>query len=773
MQSDDFYEENEQPRRVQPTSRTNSQVSSPSRGGFLSGFSFLRDGFANGSSSAGHSIPSSPRGQSPRPKVSTSIDFRSTNTSSESRSPSQSAFAFIAAGSPKSHDISQKRESGNNLSKVQMRSSQFSFIEADLATPSSELAFAIDSRTNSPSKKRSSLPMAPPSASVATSDPSNLPKVTPKPHDYERQKVSSESALKRIQAETNRRITMLSNVFGKQAKTYSQLEQLYGALRSLESKEQQCLDDEDFVRADSLHTEWEKTTKHIEFLESQSLKGLSDEFSNTWHNLSNLMRQEAEAASKAAEAYVAVKSTREQGLEQYVTDTNNVQRQKIQEIMEQRTELEKEKSENAFDYEMWEKAEAEYAEKVDDLVHEEKKERESWQDRKQDIENEIEELLQKVNALKKSREECVNTIRHLDDTIDKAIAVHEPEKEALNSELELVVKRKADIDTRAAEIDEQERKIQQLQERHDKDIRRQESELAMLNQSISEARERANVGHEDADEIDRIMRTLISDFEVQLEPKLDELVSRQHDTDEQRARVDSLSARLITTKSKMQRLSKDIMIVESQLPELEEQKTTAVGGRDFKTAAKTSSKIKSLKSALEQSIIQRKTLQDTVTNAEAELKEARQQLSDMIQERKEAERTIGEDILQSIQQCRQNLIIARERLAENQYRVHSLLRSEITSLENRIKYITMKFEISPDLIGELQRHSSKSSLRSVGRSFSKEGEQSTATLDELESLLKKAVAEENYEEADLLQQQIEELDKFKYDQLSHTSPSLI
>jgi predicted ribosome quality control (RQC) complex YloA/Tae2 family protein len=75
-----------------------------------------------------------------------------------------------------------------------------------------------------------------------------------------------------------------------------------------------------------------------------------------------------------------------------------------------------------------------------------------------------------------------------------------------------------------AEIAEQERKIQHLQERHDKDIRRQESEIDNLGRSISEARERANVGQEDADEIDRIMRSLISDFEVQLEPKLDELV---------------------------------------------------------------------------------------------------------------------------------------------------------------------------------------------------------------------------------------------------------
>jgi hypothetical protein len=68
-------------------------------------------------------------------------------------------------------------------------------------------------------------------------------------------------------------------------------------------------------------------------------------------------------------------------------------------------------------------------------------------------------------------------------------------------------------------------------------------------------------------------------------------------------------------------------------------------------------------------------------------------------------------------------------------------------LENRIKYITTKFDISPDLIGELQRRSSKSSLRSIARSASKDGEQSTATLDELEGLLQQAVADEDYEQA--------------------------
>jgi hypothetical protein len=41
---------------------------------------------------------------------------------------------------------------------------------------------------------------------------------------------------------------------------------------------------------------------------------------------------------------------------------------------------------------MWEKDEAEYLEKIDDLVHNEKKERDSWSARQQDIEvrNEIE-----------------------------------------------------------------------------------------------------------------------------------------------------------------------------------------------------------------------------------------------------------------------------------------------------------------------------------------------------------------------------------------------
>lgn len=68
--------------------------------------------------------------------------------------------------------------------------------------------------------------MAPPSASIATSDPPLVSPALSRPHDYERQKVSSESALKRIQTETNRHIASLSTVFEKQSKAYRQLEQV-------------------------------------------------------------------------------------------------------------------------------------------------------------------------------------------------------------------------------------------------------------------------------------------------------------------------------------------------------------------------------------------------------------------------------------------------------------------------------------------------------------------------------------------------------------------
>lgn len=74
-----------------------------------------------------------------------------------------------------------------------------------------------------------------------------------------------------------------------------------------------------------------------------------------------------------------------------------------------------------------------------------------------------------------------------------------------------------------AQIDEQEGKLQRMQERHDKDTRRQESEIEALGQKIGESRDRANIGQEDADEIDRIMRNLVSDFEKLVEPKVADL----------------------------------------------------------------------------------------------------------------------------------------------------------------------------------------------------------------------------------------------------------
>lgn len=85
------------------------------------------------------------------------------------------------------------------------------------------------------------------------------------------------------------------------------MEKLYSTLRSLEAKEQQCLDEEDFVRADTVHSDWEKTTKQIQYIESEALKGLNNEFGNSWRDLSKLMRQESDAAAKAAEACVTVK----------------------------------------------------------------------------------------------------------------------------------------------------------------------------------------------------------------------------------------------------------------------------------------------------------------------------------------------------------------------------------------------------------------------------------------------------------------------------------
>jgi hypothetical protein len=46
----------------------------------------------------------------------------------------------------------------------------------------------------------------------------------------------------------------------------------------------------------------------------------------------------------------------------------------------------------------------------------------------------------------------VERIKNLDTTILATTAIHRPEKEALNLELEQVVKRKADIDARSVRI---------------------------------------------------------------------------------------------------------------------------------------------------------------------------------------------------------------------------------------------------------------------------------------------------------------------------------
>jgi len=61
------------------------------------------------------------------------------------------------------------------------------------------------------------------------------------------------------------------------------------------------------VRADAVHADWEKTSKQIHYIETETLKELNKDFDKSWSSLSKLMRQESDAAAKAAEACVVVK----------------------------------------------------------------------------------------------------------------------------------------------------------------------------------------------------------------------------------------------------------------------------------------------------------------------------------------------------------------------------------------------------------------------------------------------------------------------------------
>lgn len=61
------------------------------------------------------------------------------------------------------------------------------------------------------------------------------------------------------------------------------------------------------MRADAVHADWEKTSKQIHYIENETLKELNKDFDKSWSSLSKLMRQESDAAAKAAEACAVVK----------------------------------------------------------------------------------------------------------------------------------------------------------------------------------------------------------------------------------------------------------------------------------------------------------------------------------------------------------------------------------------------------------------------------------------------------------------------------------
>lgn len=138
----------------------------------------------------------------------------------------------------------------------------------------------------------------------------------------------------------------------------------------VDHKKQQALDTEDFEAAHKYAIRKEKMEKDYADLSSRNFH---DHIRKEWEQLINILQQESQHAEQMAKCCQEVEEERRRRFETFAADKERLHKDTIKRMEQQRAAIESEKSEIAFDLDMWSQNHTDLDERMEEAVQEEVK----------------------------------------------------------------------------------------------------------------------------------------------------------------------------------------------------------------------------------------------------------------------------------------------------------------------------------------------------------------------------------------------------------------
>ncbi|KAF7724412.1 hypothetical protein EC973_001076 [Apophysomyces ossiformis] len=505
--------------------------------------------------------------------------------------------------------------------------------------------------------------------------------------------LSAETTWKRVQAEVSRERNQAERLYNRRTLVYQQAIQLQDKIQVLAEKKKAAISSEDYSAADTAHAQQKKLKEKLDHLTFTEMDKLNQEIHQSWKNIERLVTEEVEAVKALSEACGEEKEDRLNQMMKFNIDNESFHEKTLQQVNTQRADIEKEKSEIAFEIEMWEQSHAEFRDSLNDIARDERFKKEELIVKMDGIQIEIDELTNRLDKLRQQYKEYQSQIGELDAEIENATKEYAPEQEQYDAEWKAIQKRKQNIEARSADLDWKDADIQRQMEKQVQTRKRGEAEIEALQKRIRMASERASHGRKEIQEISSVFVDIIKARDQSISLKKQELSKVRQQLKECSKSVDTMQSQIILSQQRLEELDGSISHAKLQLASLERQKKVAAEMGQFQQAAKITANIKSMISKLEKVQQSRQSQQAQVETDEAAMHEKMEMFKTAKRTFKQTEHQTAFDIIAILENSKAELTNISLSAASTP-QLNFLVEAELASLDLCIESMRCCFKLS-------------------------------------------------------------------------------
>ncbi|KAI8096160.1 uncharacterized protein BX664DRAFT_323266 [Halteromyces radiatus] len=443
------------------------------------------------------------------------------------------------------------------------------------------------------------------------------------------QRLFEETAWKRLKAEKQHHQDFIQQLYQRRKLTLDEIQKSQKERLSYSEEKQRYLEAEEYDKMDRLETQDQMLEQQIIRLNQDVMETITSQLQTAWMDMAKIIRKQGDSASRVAQVYQATRDERQQQLAQYTLDMERNQEHKLQEIQMERSKIESEKSEIAFDVDFWEQSRRELDEKMADLVQDERFQKEELVTKIHSIDEEIDVLQKKLELLKEKRQNYSMEINRLDYTMEKALQRYQPEKDAQDKERIEIDIRKKKVEQQAETLAEQDTLIHKMMKQREKDEDHAWKELNDMNDTIQKANEESQANVDEADTIMAILNDcIISRDQTMMEHTQKEKKMRDNIYHLQGS-IQQQQKEYNRAQQQLEELETHLNMMTLRRTRLERQKTKAAEQGQYQQAAKWQGQIKQLDITIEKEKITQMDYQQQLHSIDTGLDSLQQQLMDL------------------------------------------------------------------------------------------------------------------------------------------------